>query len=79
MLDFFQQIPTVIQQILETHAAVASLFGLAVIVSMPEKLPAPLDRVAVLCWLYAWVHDALKTFVSFRSPRPVPPQTEQPK
>lgn len=50
------------------NGAVLSLLALAFIVTMREDLPAPLNRAAVLVWLYGWLHDGLKTFVSFRAP-----------
>lgn len=51
---------------------VAGLLFLAAVNTMPEALPAPLSKVAFFAWLYAWLHDALKTFVSFRGPKSGP-------
>lgn len=51
------------------HEAIVSLFLLAFIVTMPPDVPA-LSVKAAIRWLYGWLHDALKTFVSFRSPSP---------
>jgi hypothetical protein len=53
---------------LAAHKEALSLFALAAVVTMREELPSPLNRVALLVWGYAWLHDALKTFVSFRAP-----------
>jgi hypothetical protein len=52
------------------------LLFLAFIVNMPEKLPAPIDRVVFLTWVYDWLHRSLKTFVSFRAPSATPTQKE---
>jgi hypothetical protein len=52
------------------HVELLSLLALAFVVTMREELPYPLNRFAWLNWLYGWLHDALKTFVSFRSPKP---------
>ena len=62
---------------LTANGPVLSLLALAFIVTMREELPPPLDRVPVLVWLYGWLHDALKTFVSFRSPAPKSPPEEK--
>ena len=47
--------------------AILSLFALAFIVSMPEEPPRWGN---IWSWHYKWLHDGLKTFVSFRSPAP---------
>ena len=49
------------------HEAVLGLLALAFIVTMPEALPPAARQIPA--WLYGWLHDGLKTFVSFRSPR----------
>lgn len=51
------------------NGPVLSLLGLAFVVTMREELPPPFNRVAFFNWCYAWIHDALKTFVSFRGPQ----------
>lgn len=57
------------------HAEVIGLLGLAFVVTMRDELPAPFNRVALLVWCYGWLHDALKTFVSFRGPsKPAEPR-----
>lgn len=48
-----------------------ALGALAVIATMPEELPAPLAKVHWMAWIYGWLHDAAKTFVSFRMPNKV--------
>ena len=48
------------------HEAVLSLLALAFIVTMREELPDSLGDLPD--WLYGWLHDALKAFVSFRTP-----------
>jgi hypothetical protein len=64
------------------HEAVVGLFALAFIITMRPTLPSPFCRIEILEWAYEWTHDALKTFVSFRSPQQPPtaaqPQKEQP-
>jgi hypothetical protein len=62
---------------LTANGPVLSLLALALIVTMREELPPPLDQIPVLVWLYGWLHDALKTFVSFRSPAPKGPPEEK--
>jgi hypothetical protein len=57
-------------QFLVNHEAVIGLLILAFVVTMRETLPPPFDQTPVLVWLYGWLHDALKTFVSFRTPAP---------
>jgi hypothetical protein len=49
-----------------THEAVLGLVALAFIVTMPEELPSGWRDIPD--WLYGWLHNGLKTFVSFRSP-----------
>jgi hypothetical protein len=56
------------------NGPVLSLLALAFVVTMREELPPPFNRVQLFCWLYGWIHDGLKTFVSFRSPSAVPPK-----
>ena len=51
---------------------VLSLLGLAFVVTMRDQLPAPFNRVEAFNWLYGWLHDGLKTFVSFRAPSAAP-------
>lgn len=50
------------------HEAVLGLLGLAFIITMRPKLPRPFCRIDCIEWAYEWTHDALKAFVSFRSP-----------
>jgi hypothetical protein len=57
---------TAVWQFAMDHEAVISLFGLAFVVTMPEEPPASVGEIPR--WLYNWVHDGLKAFVSFRSP-----------
>ena len=49
------------------HEAVIGLFILAFIVTMRPRLPAPFCRFEALEWMWEWFHDALKTFVNFRT------------
>lgn len=51
------------------HEAVLSLLALAFVITMRPTLPAPFCRWQALEWAYEWLHDALKAFVSFRSPQ----------
>ena len=57
-----------ITNFIHSNGPVLSLLLLAFIVNMREELPAPFNRIQAVVWLYGWLHDALKTFVSFRSP-----------
>ena len=57
-----------IGQVVSQHQAVLSLAALAFIVTMPEELPE--GWADIPDWLYGWLHTGLKTFVSFRSPKP---------
>ena len=59
---------------IEQHAAFFSLFALAAVVTMREELPPPFNRWPWCVWCYGWLHDALKTFVSFRAPGPIKPE-----
>lgn len=52
------------------HEAVIGLLALAFVVTMPAALPWPLSRCEPLEWVWEWVRDGLKAFVSFRSPLP---------
>ena len=54
---------------LRENEAVISLLVLAFVVTMREELPPPFNRVSLFNWLYGWIHDALKAFVSFRAPQ----------
>jgi hypothetical protein len=56
------------------HEAAFGLLLLAFIGTMRDELPPPFNRLPWLVWLYAWLHDGLKAFVSFRSPNA---QTQQ--
>jgi hypothetical protein len=51
------------------HSAFIGLLALAFVVTMREELPSPFNRLPLLAWFYGWLHDALKTFVSFRGPK----------
>lgn len=46
------------------------LLVLAIVNTMPENPPASIKEFPA--WAYRWVHDAAKTFVSFRGPAPKP-------
>jgi len=46
---------------------VASLAFLAFVNTMPENPPASIRDIPG--WCYRWLHDGLKTFVSFRGPK----------
>ena len=52
------------------HEAVLGLLLLAFVVTMRPKLPSPFCNLELLEWSYEWLHDALKAFMSFRSPNP---------
>jgi hypothetical protein len=58
---------TGVGQFVTQHEAVLSLFALAFIVTMPAELPEGWANIPD--WLYGWLHDGLKAFVSFRSPK----------
>ena len=52
---------------LQAHSEVVGLLVLAVVGTMPDEPP---ERIrAIPGWLYRWIHDAAKTFLSFRGPR----------
>lgn len=52
------------------HEAVIGLLCLAFVITMRPKLPDPFCRVEIVEWCYEWLYDALRAFVSFRSPPP---------
>lgn len=52
------------------HSEGLTLLVLAFVATMREQLPSPLNRIEMLVWLYDWVHDALKTLVNLRTPKP---------
>ena len=52
---------------ISVHKESLALLALAFISSMRETLPYPLNKVAVLNWVYAWVHDSFKTWVNMRT------------
>lgn len=54
------------------HEGVISLLLLAFIITMRPKLPPPFCEWGPMEWIYEWGHDALKAFVSFRSPSNAP-------
>jgi hypothetical protein len=56
------------------HEEIIGLLSLAFVVTMRPTLPAPFDKVAIFAWFYSWLHDAMLTFVNFRSP----PNNNQP-
>jgi hypothetical protein len=58
------------------HEDALALLALAVIACMPDELPASLR--ALPAWLWVWLAKSLKTFSSFRSPTPKPPQPPAP-
>ncbi len=62
-----------LSQAVTAHKELLALFALAAIVTMRDELPAPLNKVQFFVWCYAWIHDALKTFVSLRGPQPPKP------
>lgn len=55
-------------QFVSDHREALIMLGLAFVATMREKLPQPFCRVIAFNWLYGWLHDALKTFVSLRGP-----------
>jgi len=49
------------------HQEGLALLALAFIVTMRDGLPYPFNKVDLLNWCYAWLHDALKTLANMRS------------
>lgn len=49
----------------QRHTAFFALLGLAMVTTMPDDPPAGVK--ALPRWAYGWLHDLLKTFVSFRT------------
>lgn len=58
------------------NGPIMGLFGLAVVMTMPAKLPWPFDQLEIINWLWGWIHDATQVFVNMRgakSPPTLPP------
>ena len=55
-------------QFVQEHEAVLSLLGLAFVVTMPEELPSPFNKVPLIVWGWRWLHEGMRTFVNFRTP-----------
>lgn len=53
---------------LHDHSEALLLFGLAMAVTMPEKLPWPFCLIVPLEWCWEWLRKGLVTFVSLRGP-----------
>ena len=49
------------------HSEGLALLALAFVVTMRDGLPYPFNKVDALNWLYAWLHDALKTLANMRA------------
>lgn len=60
-----------IYEFIGKHSEVLILLGLAFVMTMPSVLPWPFNRVDVLNWAYAWMHDALRAFANSRQPAAV--------
>lgn len=52
---------------------VAALVFLAFVMTMPLRLPWPLNKVDAFNWSWEWIHDALNVFVSMRGGGKIPP------
>jgi hypothetical protein len=70
MIPQIEQFIPQVGQFIQDHAAVLSLLALAFICTMREQLPSPFNRIGAFNWLYGWLHDALKVFISLRGPAP---------
>ena len=50
-----------------SHREGLAFAALAFATTMRDSLPWPFNKVDILNWLYAWVHDAFKTMINMRS------------